>query len=289
MNRTSTKAVDGKTPFEAAFGKKPDLRDVREWGKTVWVRIEGRNKLGGHVQEGRWIGVDEQLKGVRVYWLDKKSVTVEQNVCFDRTSASRPKGEIDGLIGTKANAPVVPNTPSAPSSSQTTEPPAPVTPSRVPSPPPAAEPVPEEPPAEKCIRKPSQCIVDLLEGRGRTSNRPSDPVITSGIQALTVIAEEPSRVLEGEGQSDWMMWTNFVMNLVEEYAMAAEIGEAEALEPRTLAEAKHHPDWPLWEKAINEELETLRQAGTWELTEVLRYTKPITRLSRDYKNQTTEM
>jgi len=110
-------------------------------------------------------------------------------------------------------------------------------------------------------------IFDLLEGHGHTSNCPSDPVVTSGIQAPTVIAEEPSHVLEGEGQSDWMMWTNFVMNLVEEYAMAAEIGEAEALEPRTLAEVKCRPDWPLWKKAINEELETLRQAGTWELTE----------------------
>ena len=48
--------------------------------------------------------------------------------------------------------------------------------------------------------------------------------------------------------------------------MAAKIGEAEALEPRTLAEVKRRPDWPLWEKAINEELETLHQAGTWELT-----------------------
>jgi len=37
MNRTSTKAVDGKTPFEAAFRKKLDLRDVREWGETMWV------------------------------------------------------------------------------------------------------------------------------------------------------------------------------------------------------------------------------------------------------------
>lgn len=33
-----------------------------------------------------------------------------------------------------------------------------------------------------------------------------------------------------------------------EYAMVAEIGEAEALEPRSLVEAKRRPDWPLWEK-----------------------------------------
>ena len=105
-------------------------------------------------------------------------------------------------------------------------------------------------------------MIDLLEGCGSTSNHPSDPIITPGIQAPT-ITKEPNRVLEGEGQADWLMWTNFV----EELLMAQETREAEALEPRTLAEAKRRPDWPLWEKAINEELETLRQAGTWELTE----------------------
>ena len=73
-------------------------------------------------------------------------------------------------------------------------------------------------------------------------------------------------MLEGEGQSDWIMWADLVTSLVEEYAMAAEIGEAEALEPQTLAKVKRRPDWPLWEKAINEELETLCQAGIWELT-----------------------
>jgi len=49
MNYISTKAVDGKTPFEAAFRKKPDLRDVCEWGETMWVQIEGGNKLGSCV------------------------------------------------------------------------------------------------------------------------------------------------------------------------------------------------------------------------------------------------
>lgn len=49
--------------------------------------------------------------------------------------------------------------------------------------------------------------------------------------------------------------------------MAAEISEAEALEPRSLAEAKRRPDWPLWEKAIHEELALLKEAGTWRLVD----------------------
>jgi hypothetical protein len=52
-----------------------------------------------------------------------------------------------------------------------------------------------------------------------------------------------------------------------ELAFAAETSDAEALEPRTLAEAKRRPDWHLWEKAIQEELATLKTAGTWRLEE----------------------
>jgi hypothetical protein len=50
-----------------------------------------------------------------------------------------------------------------------------------------------------------------------------------------------------------------------EYALVAETADAEALEPRSLAEAKRRPEWPLWEKAIEEELATLKAAGTWRL------------------------
>ena len=56
--------------------------------------------------------------------------------------------------------------------------------------------------------------------------------------------------------------------LFRSYALAAEISEAEALEPQTLKEARSRPDWPLWEKAINEELATLRATGTWELVDI---------------------
>ena len=77
MNRSSTKAVEGRTPYEAVFGTKPNLKEVREWGEKVWVRTEGGNKLGGRVKEGRWLGIDEQSKGSRIYWPDKQSVSIE--------------------------------------------------------------------------------------------------------------------------------------------------------------------------------------------------------------------
>jgi len=41
--------------------------------------------------------------------------------------------------------------------------------------------------------------------------------------------------------------------------------DVEALEPCILTEVKCRPDWPHWEKAIEEELATLKKAGTWRL------------------------
>ena len=148
----STKAVDGKMPFEAAFRKKPDLRDVREWGENVWVHTEDGDKLGGCVHKGQWMGIDEQFKGVHIYWPDKRSVTIERNIYFDKStmSASHLEGEIDGIVETKANAPAKPpETPSTLKSSPPANFPAPATSPHILAPPPAPVITPVEPPADK--------------------------------------------------------------------------------------------------------------------------------------------
>ena len=52
-------SVEGMTPYKAIFGKKPNLSEVREWGEKTWVRIKGGDKLGRHVRQGHWLGIDE--------------------------------------------------------------------------------------------------------------------------------------------------------------------------------------------------------------------------------------
>ena len=155
---------------------------------------------------------------------------------------SHLEGEIEGIVKTKANAPAKPPLISDVSSSTlATNFPAPTIPPHA-STSPASHPTPMEPPVEKQICKPSQCVIDLIEGCGATSVQPSDPVLFRSIQLSSVITEESNSVLKGEGQAEWMIWTNFI----EELLLAAKMSEAEALEPCTLAKAKHHPNWPLW-------------------------------------------
>lgn len=83
------------------------------------------------------------------------------------------------------------------------------------------------------------------------------------IEAPNAEDEPRNQVLEGKGSADWMM----VADIVEEYALVAMISVSEALEPCSIEEAKHPPDWPLWENAIEEELGVLKAAGTWELAD----------------------
>ncbi|CAA7259930.1 unnamed protein product [Cyclocybe aegerita] len=280
LNRTSTKAVDGKTPYEAAFGKKPDLREVREWGEKVWVRIEGGNKLGGRVREGRWMGLDEKSKGVRVYWPDKRTVTVERNVYFDKTasSVSRLEGEDwefiettpdsmpDGLTSTPSVNTQASTSAPTPLETPATTIPAPTDPTDSNTSNSSDHETPLEPETRsKRTRKPTQHLRDILEGHAVLSNRPGAPKVTPGVQLPSEIlyALYSKAGFEGENEDGWVMVADFI----DEYAMAAEISEKEALEPHSLAEARTRPDWPLWEKAILEELAVLKAAGTWELVD----------------------
>jgi len=50
--------------------------------------------------------------------------------------------------------------------------------------------------------------------------------------------------------------------------MEGATAESKALEPSSLAKARHRPDWLQWEAGIKEELVTLQAASTWELVDV---------------------
>jgi hypothetical protein len=55
-----------------------------------------------------------------------------------------------------------------------------------------------------------------------------------------------------------------------EFAMAAVITEAEALDPAMLEEVRRRMDWLKWDFVIKAELEALKKAGTWGVIERLR-------------------
>jgi len=89
-NRTSTKALKGKTPFEAVHGNAPNLAGLLVWGARVWVHVVDASKIDSRAPLGRWVGYDSQSRGHCVYWPDRRSVTVERSVQFEMSEVDLP-------------------------------------------------------------------------------------------------------------------------------------------------------------------------------------------------------
>jgi hypothetical protein len=113
-NRVPTRALpEMKTPHEIGTGEKPDLSAVRPWGCKAWVKRVGVGKLEPRAEECRFVGIDDEAKGYRIYWPGKNRVSVERNVYFNESEALEPEeapveGENDGL--TNSNHPFNSNT-----------------------------------------------------------------------------------------------------------------------------------------------------------------------------------
>jgi len=245
-NCMATCALDTKMPFEALFRTLPNLSVVHLWGCKVWVHDDTRSKLDARMHKGRWLSFDIDSQAYRVYWPQSTTVSVERNVYF--ASASPLEGEklLINPIGSKQTA--VPDTPSiltllSPPSSST-----------IPSPSPLQAPKPDSPsvPLHRSthIPKPLQIICKLQASIGVSSN--DDPEKSGGV--WTVEDGVPALLKDFDGM---------------EFVFMVETADTEALEPCTLTEVKRRPDWPHWEKAIKEELATLKAAGTWRLEEAL--------------------
>ena len=82
-NRTPTKGVtEGKTLYEMLYQRKPTLKGVHEWGEKIWVHVTGNNKLQARGVPARWLGYNEETNAHRVYWPEKKTVSVERSIKF---------------------------------------------------------------------------------------------------------------------------------------------------------------------------------------------------------------
>src|SRR6267154_1085356 len=83
QNRSGTRALDGKTPYEMTNKRKPHLADIQEFGVAAYVKDLKARKLDSRAQVGRFVGYYLESEGYRIYWLNKRSVSVKRNVVFN--------------------------------------------------------------------------------------------------------------------------------------------------------------------------------------------------------------
>lgn len=92
INRTPRAALNFKSPYEARFGKKPNLDLIRPWGSHAVLKIE-HQKLQPKGEEVRYLGPDPDSNGIRVWWPKKRTVSVERNLMFLEAHQMEPAAE----------------------------------------------------------------------------------------------------------------------------------------------------------------------------------------------------
>jgi transposase InsO family protein len=246
-NRTWTRTIGNTTPFELLNGQKPNVANLQPWGCKVRVHDTTGSKLDGRSSVGRWMGFDAETRdGHRIYWPERRMVSVERSVKFN----FEPEEVVVGVLPLEGErTPVERLTIDAEHDvdNQTS----------IDVENPVEDPVPEAKPAEgrgQRIRKETEYVRLLKEGSGVTGNR-GGGVLPRGMRPGT-----SSVGSDGDGTDH----ATAVDCEEVDYAMAAVVESAEGLQP-TYEEARKRPDWPKWQEAIQKELKSLEKMGTYQL------------------------
>ena len=84
LNRLPTKAVNGKIPFEAWYGLKPNLKNLKLFGCLCFAHVPQvkREKLDKKAEVGIFIGYNNSSKAYRVFQPQTKKILISRDVVF---------------------------------------------------------------------------------------------------------------------------------------------------------------------------------------------------------------
>jgi hypothetical protein len=290
-NRASMQVLGKVTLYEHLYGEKPNLGGVPKWGQCVWAHNDTGSKLNTRANEARWIGFNSGSPHAHcVYWMGKNSISVKQNIKFVPITVTvfTPPPSYDASTTPAATQPTVPTIP--PTTPSATMPPrmAPIT--ITPQPtftqqaqvgtqtpplssvlPPTTAPKPILQPAsdkdiaddekEEEAEMPSHMPQAPRKKKNKTG-KPSQPMHKS--EHIPKLSDYMKRLQAGEGTTREeynMVDSGFSVELKGIIAVAIHKADCD---PKSLSEAQAQSDWPLWKAAMDCELNTLEQAGTWE-------------------------
>ena len=99
-NRSPTKAVEDKTPYEALTGNKPDVKHLRVFGCIAYANVpkDERKKLDSKSKRCILLGYGSETKGYRLYDVEKGKVLHSRDVIFNESSRLKIDGEQQGEL-----------------------------------------------------------------------------------------------------------------------------------------------------------------------------------------------
>jgi hypothetical protein len=257
-NRAPTQALKGMTPYEAWNGLKPDVSHFREFGCDVWVLDEDKNrsKLALKSKKMVFVGFAEGSKAVH-YW-DKatRKIKVSRNVAFNEND--EPTSEMVSLPGVPAEGEIIID----PAETPATDAPKP------------SIPQPNTPTQDDSRNLRDKPKINYRQLNNPSSRQPSGKItirIPPKLSSTPATPPDISRPTESS-KAKTIEKANLAAEILEQdYAFQAIATD----DPKTYEEAMEGEERENWKAAMDEEIGTLRQMGTWELQELPAERKPI--------------
>jgi hypothetical protein len=261
-------------------GVKPYLGGLQEFGTAAYVKDLTAGKLDPRSVKGHFVGYDSESKGYRIYWPEKRTVSVERNVVFnpddllvDETvvvpgdvlaegerdkviqndsgdNEAKNEGETVKMVENNEKRDIPPNTPLATEND-----------------PPNTDPT--VPPQLPKRTRESDTLDEPEPNTGcgfRARPKPGAYArMNSGLDPLEV------NMAFEEGHPDDADGVTFDFNNDDDgwYALPPEFACAGSMddEPKSYREAMNRSDSAQWKAAWDKEIGSLEKARTWELVD----------------------
>lgn len=245
VNRSPHSALDNTTPFEVWTGRKPDASHMRPFGTVVYVHVPKklRKKLDARSERCYLVGYSADTKAYRCRNPVKRDVVISRDVRFIEDATSDPGSPDITFDWPSDDGDDSPVDPAASSDAPPSTLPASEAVGAV-EPQPSPEPVGDAPPPP-----------DQPEAPVVPPPAPSPPPSPPSRRSARLGA---GRNATREKDNAWKNVTD--SGKILHHAKVAEVSDM----PRTYREAMVRDDSEKWEPSFREEIEALKDNGTWD-------------------------
>lgn len=271
-NRSPTRALKGKTPYEAWTGKKPDVSHFREFGCDVWILDETKNKskLAPKSQKMTFVGFMEGSKAVRYWDRAARSIKVSQNFVFSENEEPGELAivEVPGLESEGENM----VTPASKTPTVPTEDAKSLEPSKV-------EEIETPDIQEMRHLRTRSTKIDYRQLNNPSTRQPPNSKLTIRIPPRPSTPATPPNVTRPTeaSKAKTKEKANLAMDTLQRVALNEEfafrVNEDDL--PRSYEEALAGDEGEKWKAAMDEEINTLGKMGTWKLEDAPQDRKPV--------------
>lgn len=246
LNRSPTKSVEDKMPFEAWYGKKPAVHHLRTFGCVVHVKLTTPNmkKPDDRSKPMIFIGYEHGSKAYRAYDPTTKRAHVTRDAVFDEQARWDWGADSKQNLDTFAVEEYITVIRAAPADQDAVEALGGGTPARSPSPPLSPH--------------------SVADGSGGGAQAVEFATPPSRVDSSTLDADHDDNVPLRFRRMDNILGETSPRGLAPR-VLAGELHAVSSDDPFSFADAEHDPSW---RKAMLEEMKSIEENHTWSLADL---------------------